>query len=328
MNQNCHDEKIIFKAPMYLFFSFCLLLCFASIMLDTVSAEASAKLNITKKVVCSETSIRLRVQKTKKKVKWKSSRPSVAVVNAKGKVVAKKTGTAVITAQIGNQNCTCKIIVKKHTYENATCTQPKTCSRCKKTSGIALGHDYQNATCTLPQTCRRCGDTLGNPLGHLYVDSVIEATKMERGYTQHECSRCNDIYKDQYTYFQPDEKQVYQDMIALKSAYPEGMRWTNMNFYNSPVLGTGYGCAGFSYILSDEAFGKLPYRKHSRFSDLKVGDLLRINNNTHSVVIMEVTSDGVVLAEGNYNSSIHWGRSLSFEEVRKKGTYVLTRYPQ
>ncbi|MBR3416861.1 MAG: S-layer homology domain-containing protein [Clostridia bacterium] len=53
-----------------------------------------------------------------------------------------------------------------HTWKAATCTAPKTCSVCGKTSGSALGHNWKNATCTTPQTCTRCGATSGNALGH------------------------------------------------------------------------------------------------------------------------------------------------------------------
>ena len=47
------------------------------------------------------------------KVTYTSSKPSVAAVAANGKVTAKATGTAVITAKCGNYKATCKITVKK-----------------------------------------------------------------------------------------------------------------------------------------------------------------------------------------------------------------------
>ena len=51
-----------------------------------------------------------------------------------------------------------------HSWQEATCTQPKACSRCGTTEGTALGHSWQDATYTAPKTCARCGATEGEPL--------------------------------------------------------------------------------------------------------------------------------------------------------------------
>lgn len=48
---------------------------------------------------------------TVKKAKWTSSKKSVATVNSKGKVTAKKAGTATITAKIDGKSVTCKVKV-------------------------------------------------------------------------------------------------------------------------------------------------------------------------------------------------------------------------
>lgn len=44
-----------------------------------------------------------------------------------------------------------------HTWVEATCTAPKTCSICGKTEGKALGHDMQPAAGDQPAVCSRCG---------------------------------------------------------------------------------------------------------------------------------------------------------------------------
>ena len=129
----------------------------------------------------------------------------------------------------------------------------------------------------------------------------------------------------------PTGDQVYEAMIAMKSAYPEGMRWTNDNYYkwNGGRYNGGYGCAGFAFLLSDAAFGTLPARTvyDITLDDVRIGDILRINNNGHSVIVLEIYEDYVVIAEGNYNRSIHWGRELSAEQVAK-ADYLMTRYPE
>ncbi|MDO5148500.1 MAG: hypothetical protein Q4D76_03820 [Oscillospiraceae bacterium] len=126
--------------------------------------------------------------------------------------------------------------------------------------------------------------------------------------------------------------EIYNAMIALKKDYPDGTPWTNDNGYawNGGIYSMGYGCAGFAFMLSDAAFGNLPARIIEDWSNyqIRVGDILRVNNDGHSVIVLEVNESGVVLAEGNYNNSVHWGRKMSWSEVNNTLTYIMTRYPE
>ena len=70
-----------------------------------------------------------------------------------------------------------------HTWVDATCTAPKTCSVCNATEGEALGHTWVDATCTAPKTCSVCNATEGEALGHTWVDATCTAPKT--------CSVCN-----------------------------------------------------------------------------------------------------------------------------------------
>lgn len=245
--------------------------------------------------------------------------------------------------------------------KEATCSSEGivtyTCSRCDYSDTEQTARNYNNhkyeitiiqPTCSqsgyTEHKCSLCGDTYydntveatGHSKGN--VIRVVDASKEAQGYTVYACSGCGIEMKDDYTDFQPTEMQVYNDMVALKTSYPEGMPWTNDNFYSSQAIfyslqGTpfrmgGYGCHGFALILSDEAFGYLPGRYHTDFSNIRVGDILRINYDAHTVIVLEVKPDSVIVAEGNYNNSIHWGREISLSEIRETGEYVITRYPQ
>ena len=64
-----------------------------------------------------------------------------------------------------------------HTWVDATCTTPKTCSVCDATEGEALGHDWADATCTAPKTCSVCDATEGEALGHDWADATCTAPK-------------------------------------------------------------------------------------------------------------------------------------------------------
>ncbi len=138
----------------------------------------------------------------------------------------------------------------------------------------------------------------------------------------------------------PTEKEVYESMIALKDEYPEGMPWTNANpegdyrWQGGPLGGkniVAVGCVAFAFILSDAAFGELKARMYMpgefEFEDIKPGDILRVNGNSHTVIVLEATDAGVIVAEGNYNASIHWGRPISKEQVMNSVSAYITRYP-
>ena len=124
---------------------------------------------------------------------------------------------------------------------------------------------------------------------------------------------------------------VYEKLIALKEELPEGKRWTNENFYawHGGYYSGGFGCVAFAFRLSDAVFGDLPCSFVSPvcFEDVRPGDILRMNGDTHSVIVLEVRSDSVVIAEGNYNWSVHWGRVLTRAEV-ERADYLMTRYPE
>lgn len=57
-------------------------------------------------------------------------------------------------------SCACE-----HTWREATCTAPKTCSKCGATEGSASGHIWKEANCTYPETCSQCGETRGTISG-------------------------------------------------------------------------------------------------------------------------------------------------------------------
>lgn len=67
------------------------------------------------------------------------------------------TTTAIIFAVASLTGCG-----HQHTWQDATCTEPKTCTECGKTEGEALGHRWTDATCTEPKTCSICKEAEGS----------------------------------------------------------------------------------------------------------------------------------------------------------------------
>lgn len=127
------------------------------------------------------------------------------------------------------------------------------------------------------------------------------------------------------------DEEAYEKIISLKSSYPEGMSWTNDNSHRSGNR-VGYGCAGFAFMVQDSVFGvnaKKTQTTTLNWGELRVGDHLRVQNNMggeHSVILLSVGSDSVTLCEGNFNSSVHWGRTMTKKELEKDFIYRETCY--
>ncbi|MBE7002142.1 MAG: hypothetical protein E7421_05570 [Ruminococcaceae bacterium] len=62
-----------------------------------------------------------------------------------------------------------------HSWNNATCTTPKTCTKCGATEGNAAGHSWSAATCVAPKTCKTCNITEGTKGEHTYTNGVCSA---------------------------------------------------------------------------------------------------------------------------------------------------------
>lgn len=75
----------------------------------TVQAPTISKSKITMKKGSSTV---LKLNGTNQKITWKSSNKKIATVTSKGKITARKAGTATITATVLNKKFTCKITVR------------------------------------------------------------------------------------------------------------------------------------------------------------------------------------------------------------------------
>lgn len=89
------------------------------------------KLSNTRLSVYTKTSKQLKLKGTSRKVTWSSSAPSVVCVNKKGKITARRTGKATITAKVNGVKYKCKVTVK---------------ARSKKSSGQSSGKSSGQAS--------------------------------------------------------------------------------------------------------------------------------------------------------------------------------------
>lgn len=286
-----------------------------SMIAETSITDAAHRLNKGKVSLRIGTSYKLKVKGRKRTVTWRSSKKKIATVSKKGKVTAKKAGTATITAKIGKKRLRCQVTVIKPSA--GTTTTPVTTQKPAVTQKPTVA---ATPVPTIKPTPTYTQKPAGNqkpvitlkPVGTPKPTVTSKPTSTPKPTTAPGST--------------VTETSAYQTLNSLRSTYPEGMSLTNSYYYYSNVFGNGYGCYGFAAKLSDTIFGTTKaYTTHSDFSKIRVGDHIRIGNY-HSVVCLTKGSDSITVVEGNYNSSVHWDRKITKSSLASEGFKVYTRY--
>lgn len=65
----------------------------------------------------------------------------------------------------------------EHSWKEATCSDPKTCTLCGKTEGTSIAHNWSEATCTTVKTCEDCGKTEGTVADHNWNAATCMSAK-------------------------------------------------------------------------------------------------------------------------------------------------------
>ena len=124
------------------------------------------------------------------------------------------------------------------------------------------------------------------------------------------------------------DENIREILNGLRDGYPEGTVWNLGTYYSSDGLGfRGVGCAAFAAMCTDEVWGDNPGTRYEGFESIRVGDILRVKHNSHSVVVLEVLADSVIVTEGNYEGVVHWDRELTRAYLEGGNFFGTTRYP-
>lgn len=91
---------------------------------------------------------------------------------------------------------------KETVVKEATCTEEGevklecTCGETKTEKVKPVGHNWADATCTKPKTCTKCGQTEGKELGHVWDKGQVtkEQTCLEKGTYSFKCTRCGYVH--------------------------------------------------------------------------------------------------------------------------------------
>lgn len=135
----------------------------------------------------------------------------------------------------------------RHNWCEATCTAPKTCSKCGETEGEAIGHIWEEATCTVPKTCTRCGATEGEPEGHIWKEATCtspatctkcgEKTGTASGKHSRRQGYCD--YCGEFITELQDEMDIITEAYETMESNAQGIRLRN-SFYGTSADMYGY----------------------------------------------------------------------------------------
>lgn len=156
--------------------------------------------------------------------------------------------------------------------------------------------------------------------------------------------RCEEIPDD-------DFKDILEQ---LKKDFPDGMYWnkgsvsneacshpsgrmcnkyegaTNIAFSHYRWYELGTQCLGFASLISDCIFGAdAPVHSFSDFKQVRVGDHVRMNNDTHSAIVIEKGTDYILVVECNADyktCQITWGRKITEATLNATNSWYVTRY--
>lgn len=125
----------------------------------------------------------------------------------------------------------------------------------------------------------------------------------------------------------PSESEFVNKLNILRETYPNGSRWSGTYYEgNTPKA---WSCHGYALQLLREVFGVNFYndgllgKEDYNNATINAGDLVRINNDSHSIFITKVTNDLVYFTDANwdYNNGIRWDAAYTWAEIRSKFTY-------
>ena len=130
-----------------------------------------------------------------------------------------------------------------------------------------------------------------------------------------------------------DDKVTYQACVRHANGWGPG-QWTctsnAVTYLIDGVNWTGYQCHGFALKVAADIYGssKLAnWDKRYTYRSPKVGDVIRIWGDTHTIIVTKVYSKSIEYADCNATGlcRIQWGQRMSKKDLKSNFTYMFTR---
>lgn len=133
---------------------------------------ASAAINKKSVTLIKDQSAALKISGTKKSIKWSSSDKKIASVSSKGKVTAKKRGTATITAKVSGKKYTCKVTVQTPVLNKTKATVAVGKSTTLKLSGTNQKITWKSSNKSIATVSSK-GKVTGKKAGNVTITATV-----------------------------------------------------------------------------------------------------------------------------------------------------------
>lgn len=121
------------------------------------------------------------------------------------------------------------------------------------------------------------------------------------------------------------EENVANLIDDLQASYPNYDQWSVNTTYTSQRLGVGTGSRGFAYMISDKIFGGMPANQIDDPADLRLGDVISLNNGSEYGVVCEADEDTFTYVSCDSSGWISWKNDMYRDDLDRYDT-VWTRY--
>ena len=289
---------------------------FLPVLNDTQKIEAATIVAISKKSISLYVgkTYTLKITGTTNTVKWSSSNKTIATVSTKGKVTAKKKGTATITALVNSKRYTCKVTVKTAATSTATVTPTPTPTTdiaeaaLEDIAGMTLGDLKKSFTLTVETKGLSADELYSKGKQYENGDGVVQWYAMAMAYYEAAKTAGN---ADAATSI--ESLELYKEKVMSNSPDGQGDIFT---FFRTGVTAGQAGEYEKAYaIYYDDAF----FFEDPLYRGLgSLADLLRDGSGVKQDVKKAVTLyafNAKVLGKGNGYTSL----GLLYEA--KTGTY-------
>ena len=227
----------------------------------------------------------------------------------------------------------------EHTWADATCTAPKTCTECGEAEGETLEHTWKEATYWEAKTCSECGATEGDPEIPSFVEHGVSVMDVTVGAEYDYVATCSkDESKETLCKLTITDYQIADTYEGYET--PEGYEWRIVkvslwagddNARNYSII---YRVAWNEYYDSDfeEDFEEMLERLENVYTINYLGEeytecLDAVGLNWNPVVGNEYTAegfvafrvpkgyDGKVISFGKANGSKNWNEFLDEDSL-------------